>query len=77
MNLNGGASVDKTKPQQFLDTNVVQRIVDAVDHMLADDTYRKNLNDLRLESTPALAELDRQPVGTRKCRGRVSAAEMG
>jgi UDP:flavonoid glycosyltransferase YjiC (YdhE family) len=50
--------VDTGKSKHFLSDGLAGRIDAAVAAILGNDEYRKNFEDIRLDSTPALAELD-------------------
>jgi UDP:flavonoid glycosyltransferase YjiC (YdhE family) len=57
MVLDAAQGVEKDKPKQFLNDDLVDRMDHAVRRILADDRYRRSYAGLRLESMPALAEL--------------------
>lgn len=53
--------IDKNKAKGFLNAGLVAEIDRAVRQLLDDDIYRKNFDDVSLESTPALAALAVHP----------------
>ncbi|WP_203921554.1 glycosyltransferase [Rugosimonospora africana] len=50
--------IDTGKSKHFLNDGLTERIDHAVAEILDNDGYRKNFDTIRLECTPALAELD-------------------
>jgi UDP:flavonoid glycosyltransferase YjiC (YdhE family) len=58
VHLRADDGVDTGKSKHFLGDGLADRIDEAVAAILGNDEYRKNFQDIQLESTPALAELD-------------------
>lgn len=58
IHLAGDDGIDTGKSKQFLNDGLTERIDRAVTEILGNDGYRKNFDQIPLDRTPALADLD-------------------